>query len=153
LSNKSRTVLFKMIQSIFPHHLILMNIRHTDIRFQNSDYSVKLDIFIPSLSLAFEYQSEYHYHYHFLCGLPKQHTQKEQEKTKLCYQFGVNLIKIPYWWDLKRDSLIATLFSVRPELVSLFKGNKIPNIPDKDQLNRHLLYSFNEALLIREFKP
>ena len=32
---------------------------------------------------------------------------------------NITLIKVPYWWDLKVNSLKATIYSYRPELFTI----------------------------------
>ena len=55
-----------------------------------------------------------------------------KKKEKLCKENGITLIEIPYWWDFKKSSLIATIHSHRPDLISSRgDGEPIPNEPPK----------------------
>lgn len=40
----------------------------------------------------------------------------DDEKRRLCREAGIRLVTIPYWWDNKRESLVATLLEVYPGL-------------------------------------
>jgi len=72
---------------------------------------VEFDIFIPSLSLAFEYNGEYHYKF-----VPIHHVkinlqtvqQRDKQKELICRNSGITLVVIPYWWDQTIESIIHT---------------------------------------------
>lgn len=52
----------KHIQSLFPDiSEIHFNYLHPSLLFQYSNLPMELDIYIPSLNLAFEYQGSYHF--------------------------------------------------------------------------------------------
>jgi len=56
--------------------------------------------------------------------------QKEidKEKRRTCQENQITIIEVPYWWDFKKESLIATIHSHRPDLVSdRGEGNPIPS--------------------------
>ena len=53
--SKAQTFLQKSIEELFPQVEVKMNYHHPDVRYSDTNRSVELDIFIPSLSLAFEY--------------------------------------------------------------------------------------------------
>lgn len=80
---------------------------------------MQLDIFLPGLSLAFEYQGEQHYHDIEVFGPSKQYSDKDLEKRAEFTRNGIAIIEIPYWWDTKEDSLIATILGAKPELRDL----------------------------------
>lgn len=78
---------------------------------------MQLDIYIPSLKLAFEYHGEQHYlpvHYY---GSASYRAELDQEKRLACYKEGITLIEIPFWWDGQSESLSATVHQVLPSLV------------------------------------
>jgi hypothetical protein len=62
---KSQNFLQKTLQEIFPNvsdfHI---NFKHPEMFFPDSKMSMELDIYIPSLKIAFEYQGSQHYQYH-----------------------------------------------------------------------------------------
>ena len=94
---------------------------------------MELDVYIPSLRIAFEYQvtiiifyfvsilfiqvfifsflQELHhyssvgYHYQPLRELQ----ELDQMKIKLAEQLGVDLLVIPFWWDGTKDRLVAAI--------------------------------------------
>jgi hypothetical protein len=75
-----------------------------------------VDIYIPTLSLAFEYQGAQHYQRHFKYGTPLEQQRRDQEKKEAITTAGITLIEIPYWWDMKISSLVATIRKERPDL-------------------------------------
>ena len=106
---------------------------------------MQLDIFIPDHKLAFEYQGEQHYVEVYPLGAQWKHSERDLEKSLACKEKGITLIEIPYWWDFKKESLIATIHQYRPDLIS-FPGNGIP-IPKQPlqgfpQSNNELFFFF-----------
>jgi hypothetical protein len=86
-----------------------------------------LDIFLPKHQLAFEYQGEHHYFDIYLMGNLWQQQQRDKEKREVCQQKGITLIEIPYWWDKKTSSVIATIQQHRPDLIrDRIGGDPIP---------------------------
>jgi hypothetical protein len=67
---------------------------------------------IPFLSIAFEYNGEQHYHFsgHYGSEIPQQN--RDAEKRLICQKAEITLIEIPYWWDMKVESLLATVRSI-----------------------------------------
>jgi len=97
---------------------VFLNFRHPYLSSSQPFRTVELDLYIPSLKLAFEYQGEQHYHQkHFGWTSLFDRQQKDQEKFKECQRQGITLIEIPYWWDRRKESLIATIRLWRPELL------------------------------------
>lgn len=70
---------------------------------------VELDVWVPSLNVAFEYQGEQHYHdFVKIFGQGANlstYLSRDDEKIQLCKSRGIKLILIPYWWDLSISSL------------------------------------------------
>jgi hypothetical protein len=77
---------------------------------------MQLDIYIPSLSLAFEYHGKHHFEDVFYFGQYNQYKTRDEEKVAACKASGITLIVVPYWWDKTRQSLAATLYKVRPDI-------------------------------------
>ncbi len=64
---------------------------------------IELDLFLPSLSLAFEYQGIQHYQDFFYFGTNARNLEeKDHNKRAACEQANITLIAVPYWWDDKR---------------------------------------------------
>lgn len=93
------------------------------------------------MKLAFEYQGEQHYKDSTLFGGNLEFKAKgrkecslynptDNEKIEACENHGITLIHIPYWWDGKKESLMATINSYRfiYPLPSLFRPNLFQNI-------------------------
>ncbi len=60
----------KLIQQLFPDEDVRLNYSHPDLLFEKSKALMELDIFLPSLSLAFEIQGAQHYAFHYQYGRP-----------------------------------------------------------------------------------
>jgi hypothetical protein len=74
------------------------------------------EIFIPSLSLAFEYQGEGHYHSLSVYGSHSNRLKVDLKKQLAASASGITLIQIPFWWDQTPESLCETLRMARPDL-------------------------------------
>lgn len=115
--SKAQIYLFKLIQELFPKMEVFLDHTYHGLRHQQSQRLVELDVFIPRYFLAFEYQGEQHYHHHYLYGTTSDQQKRDQDKRDACKEIGITLIEIPYWWDRKKDSLIATIHEYRPDLI------------------------------------
>lgn len=91
---------------------------------------MELDIFIPSLKLAFEYQGIQHFKdENFLERKMKTKVryEKDREKKKACQKYGITLVEVPFWWDGTKESLLATVFRFRADIVDPSQiGTPIP---------------------------
>jgi hypothetical protein len=65
-----------------------------------NEVTFELDIYIPSMKLAFEYQGIQHYQFSGLFGQP--YKCRDHIKKILCEMEGIILIEIPFTWDLQR---------------------------------------------------
>jgi hypothetical protein len=93
-----------------------------------SGRQMQLDVFLPTLFLAFEYQGRQHYHDHFNLGSHWTYMERDNQKRSTCKERGITLIEIPYWWDLQKDSLAATIHINRPDLIPLPNGISMSQI-------------------------
>ena len=95
---------------------------HPELKFKESEERMQLDIFIPSLFLAFEYQGQHHYRDLNVFGPQERFETRDEEKRNACAQAGIALIHVPYWWDLKKDSLAATIAQEKSDLFATKKN-------------------------------
>eukprot|EP01027_Heterolobosea_sp_BB2_P018850 GEZU01026495.1.p1 GENE.GEZU01026495.1~~GEZU01026495.1.p1 ORF type:complete len:840 (+),score=185.05 GEZU01026495.1:594-3113(+) len=108
------------IRKIFPNTEIVEDYFHPELRFEDSRDPMQLDVFIPSLRLAFEYNGEQHYrdlHAFGSGGGVSNAQERDQQKIEACQRAGITLVIVPYWWDRTAESVVATLHRVRPDLV------------------------------------
>lgn len=99
-SRKTQLLLFRIVRELLP--------KDTQIQFdyihpQGDSKFVELDIYVPSLCLAFEYQGYQHYEFTSLFGDPKIQMQTDHKKRLACELLGITLIQIPYWWEYNKD--------------------------------------------------
>lgn len=90
---------------------------------------MEFDIYLAKEKMIFEYQGEQHYTDIWALGNRWRQRHHDEEKRKACKEHGITLIEIPYWWDLSKSSLIATIHGKRPELIDRGDGNPIPEVP------------------------
>jgi hypothetical protein len=86
-------------------------------------------IYIPSLSMAFEYLGEQHYIWNRIMERPEELQKRHSEKVKKTTQAGFVLIDVPYWWDGSESSLKATIAIKRPDLFPDNSAQPIPESP------------------------
>jgi len=82
------------------------------------------DIYIPSLNIIVEYHGFQHYFDHYLFGGAKSHKDRDKERSKSCTSHGISYIEVPYWWKRDKESIVAVLHSLRPDVIS---DNSMPN--------------------------
>eukprot|EP01114_Cavostelium_apophysatum_P019375 TRINITY_DN6228_c0_g2_i1.p2 TRINITY_DN6228_c0_g2~~TRINITY_DN6228_c0_g2_i1.p2 ORF type:complete len:176 (+),score=29.60 TRINITY_DN6228_c0_g2_i1:928-1455(+) len=123
---KSQQLLMKRVMQLLPTGVDFhLNYIHHGLHFA-SGKPMQLDIFVPTMNLAFEYQGRQHYAP--VRVLPA-NVETDQEKLAACQMRGITLIAVPYWWDGSMDSLRASVHLARPDLVA-DPGNGKP-IPDE----------------------
>eukprot|EP01114_Cavostelium_apophysatum_P016893 TRINITY_DN4898_c1_g1_i1.p1 TRINITY_DN4898_c1_g1~~TRINITY_DN4898_c1_g1_i1.p1 ORF type:complete len:482 (+),score=101.22 TRINITY_DN4898_c1_g1_i1:85-1530(+) len=96
---------------------LFMNFIHPHVSFPSSSKNIELDIFVPSLSIAFEYQGKQHFQRSGSFGVANQ-PPKDEQKALLCKKAGITLITVPYWWDGSKESLVTLVVQNCPEIVS-----------------------------------
>ena len=77
---------------------------------------MELDIFLPSLNLAFEYNGRQHYSENSQFGGCSEFKNRDEYRVSECQKVGVTLITVPYWWDNEKASLEACIYQSRPDL-------------------------------------
>ena len=66
---------------------------------------------------------------------------------------GITLVEIPYWWDRKLPSLVATIYSNKPELFSTVPtGKPIPALKPTDTRTRYADYTKSLLMTATEWK-
>lgn len=116
------------------------NFKHPMLRFA-SNRSMELDIFFPELKLAFEYQGEPHFLDTYYFQPADVLKVRDERKKKVCEENGITLIEVPYWWDLKKPSLLGTIHARRPDISErYFSRDQIgepipPTIPKAEGVN------------------
>ena len=110
LSRSSQRWLFLQVQKIFPQEEIVEDYFHSEIS-RNSSFHVQFDIFLVNLNIAIEYHGRQHYEDIPNAGFAslEMYQNRDEEKAKLCKEYGIKLIVIPYWWDCNVDSLKNTI--------------------------------------------
>lgn len=77
---------------------------------------VQLDLYCPTLSLAFEYAGRGHFEDFLSVSSVDQQRATDADKAAYCAQRGIQLIEIPYWWDGSVDYVKRAILSVRPDI-------------------------------------
>ena len=108
----SQRWLFLQVQKLFPQEEIVEDYFHSEIS-RLSGCNVQFDIFMIERNIAIEYHGKHHYEDIPTAGFSSLETYKHRdlEKEKLCEEYGIQLIVIPYWWNNKLDSLKTFLYS------------------------------------------
>ena len=119
LSKKTQSQLYKTLTDLFPLLEITMDYKHSDMTFTSSK-KMELDLFIPSLSIAFEYMGEHHFQAHFLYGDPEQVQMRDVAKRKMCEEGGITLVEIPPTWGkhFSKDFLLDIIAKKCPVLLA-----------------------------------
>ena len=105
----SQRWLFLQVQKLFPHEEIVEDYFHSEIS-RETGFPVQFDIYLTQSKIAIEYHGAQHYEdVPNLFAPLEMYKNRDNEKLKLCKQFGINLVVIPYWWNNQLESLKETL--------------------------------------------
>ncbi|GAK60958.1 hypothetical protein U27_00856 [Candidatus Vecturithrix granuli] len=129
---KQQKQLYRIIKKIFSKYVIKWDFKHPDMRFIETNQKMELDIFIPSLYLAFEYQGEQHVLPKTIWGgIPalKETQQRDEEKKNACRQHGITLIEVPHSWDGHEDTAIEMLTKLGLKRLEREAESQITRIP------------------------
>jgi len=119
-AGKSQRFLARLVRRLFSGAHVLENARPQYLR------SLELDVFVPAFSLAFEYQGLHHFSRHTFVDSAFDQKHRDQQKRALCKVHSIDLIEVPYWWDRRIESLIASVRRFRPDLLSHFDPHLLP---------------------------
>eukprot|EP01125_Pyxidicula_operculata_P010187 TRINITY_DN3356_c0_g1_i5.p1 TRINITY_DN3356_c0_g1~~TRINITY_DN3356_c0_g1_i5.p1 ORF type:complete len:402 (-),score=56.45 TRINITY_DN3356_c0_g1_i5:10-1215(-) len=122
-SKKStQNILMRSVLHLFPNakEEVIQDHRHPKLKYSDTASMMELDIFIPSINLAFEYQG--HFHFNETEKMPsygdlKTISKRDKEKSDRCSEEGITLIIVPYWWDQTTESLSKIIRISRPDLL------------------------------------
>ncbi len=115
ITSEGQSYLKLMLESIFHGYNIDENYKHPTLKHLKSNRPIELDLFIPSLNLAFEYQGQQHYSQTYQGNVRRQ-IERDKEKKELCSSNGITLITIPYYWSGLIEDLNATIQRHHPSL-------------------------------------
>lgn len=112
----------------------LLNYKHPEL-VHSSGWKMELDIFYPTLKIAFEFNGRQHYQDSFRGNLHLQRS-RDTEKKVACESLNITLVSVPYWWDRSLTSLAATIKGERPDItfpgfrdVDIAQFAPIPSVP------------------------
>lgn len=134
MAGKRHALLYNTVKKMFPNMEV-----HSNYKFSKEagrlSKGMKLSVFVPQLSLAFEYHGNQHFAPQTILGSTSALSIKAGKKRSSCSEHNITLIEVPYWWDGFEKSLKATIHMHRPELVELQENEApIPENPPFEQL-------------------
>ena len=117
LKRASQRWLFIQTQKLFPQEEIIEDYFHSEIS-RKTGYAVQFDIFLINKNIAIEYHGIQHYEDIPSGFAPLElYKVRDEEKKRICSEFGIKLIIIPYWWNNTLDALKETLRTEIEDLV------------------------------------
>lgn len=102
----AENILYQIVCQIFPAQLVIRHHRPAWL------LGLELDIYLPTLNLAFEYQGQQHFHPIKAWGgekALKKIKERDARKVEICRQIGVKLIHISYTELLTEDYVCKVL--------------------------------------------
>jgi hypothetical protein len=147
-----------VLAQLLPDHVPEVNFRkHPDLISPSTGRSMEVDIWFPTLKLAFEYHGGHHYqasHAWHTSEQLLQQQQRDKEKQEMCERIGITLIIVPHWWDEDKGSIAALISKARPDIqlaaVHATTATQPPQLP-RDHVGRKLL-RFIRAQKWHEYK-
>jgi hypothetical protein len=93
----------------------------------SSGARMELDVFIPELKLALEYQGQQYFleeeKFSKRLYIERAHQKREgllddffDQFCVVCSRQGITLVEIPYWWDMKVESLQAIIHEAKKNI-------------------------------------
>lgn len=117
--------LYVTLKTLFPSVKVVEEVRLAQVRTDHdvvgkSDEggTLELDVYLPDCAVAFEYQGAQHYVDTMLYGRHEPYRQRDSLKKAIAKEAGITIIDVPYWWDGKPASLLASFADSHPQLVS-----------------------------------
>ena len=99
---KRQKQLHAAVKKLFHNQEIKWNFKHPDIRFPKTNRPAELDIWLPTLRVAFEYQGEQHFIPIPAWGGRKtleEVQSRDRHKRQECKRLEILLLEIDYNWD------------------------------------------------------
>jgi len=109
---KRQKLVHKFVKELFPGSKTIFDYKHPKMRFRSSGRKMELDIFIPTLRIAFEYNGEQHYLPREQYGGKKELKNiqaRDREKRIKCKEKKIRLIVIKYTWSGSKRALEAEI--------------------------------------------
>lgn len=148
--------LLRAVKHLLPKDTeIIQNYRHSNMIHSVSGFAMELDVYCPSLKLAFEYQGGAHYHGFYKAASLKSQHRRDEEKRAACEKLNITLIPIPYWWDRTPATLAATIRHYRPDITlssSIVPSERIPDLPPERQKEQQMVDQNPASLFVRVHK-
>jgi len=114
----SQWLLYKILRQVLPPNVkVVEEYLLSSATFSKTGCPIILDVYIPSLNLAFEYHGYQHYFDHFIFGYVKARKDRDIERFGVCESFGLTYIEVPYWWQGDEESITEVLHKYRPDLI------------------------------------
>eukprot|EP01114_Cavostelium_apophysatum_P001389 TRINITY_DN11199_c0_g1_i1.p1 TRINITY_DN11199_c0_g1~~TRINITY_DN11199_c0_g1_i1.p1 ORF type:complete len:588 (-),score=156.40 TRINITY_DN11199_c0_g1_i1:19-1782(-) len=137
-SKKVQYVMFRNVRMLFPEAAdVHLDYQHLGMLYTATNKPMELDVYVPSLKIAFEYQGAQHFDQSAsYFGAAEQLLKRDEEKRVACKKQNITLIEVPYWWDQTFQSLAATVRELRPDLVTENKLRGAKPIPKEKPKER-----------------
>lgn len=121
LGSKEHTIpqlrLMRYIPILFQNHEVYRHYVHPDIALTKIGALTTLDMYVPSANIGFKYMSGRLYRNILDSEETRKKLIKRDDRLRTLFSnVGVTLVLVPYWWNSKPQSLVATIRSIRPDL-------------------------------------